>query len=596
MSEAGEAARGGKSRSWRGWLLGAVVAVYLATRLSSLMVLPVFLDEAIHLDWALRTAATGQLVGISDGGRYLPVWIYAAITRGAEDPLRAARLFSVAAGLCTVLGLAWLGRLLQSPRAGLLAAFLYAAAPFPLVYDRMALVDALLAALLLYALAFTVLWSRTASRRWAIALGLAVGAAGLTKLSGLLLLPLPALVAWRSRSAERGRLRAELAWVYGIAAVAMAPLVVDVAGTGRFFGENLWVLQSGPGGSSFIPRNAGLAVAWLAAYTTPLGAAALALAAAWSLRTRERADLLLAAVGAGWCLFFVLAGGRYWFPRYVLPATPPLLLLAARGASRMGKAGPWIAAGFFAIAWARFDAALLADPARAPLPPVERSQYVYDWPAGYGVAQAAESLREAAARGPIVVLRDQSSGSLKEALDLMLRRRGAAIDVRDAPIKARDFSGAIEPLIAGGRPVVLAADVANDPQPVLSLDGSRVIEPMAAFPKPDAVRMVALYPVGGPVVVNAAAIPVSAAEDGDEDGPALGRLGRWAEAEAVFRAAVAADPSRASGHNGLGVSLWMQGRREEALRSLAEAFRLEPDELRAAFNLNVARNAVRRGR
>jgi tetratricopeptide (TPR) repeat protein len=595
MSEAGEA-RAERDRSWRPWILGAVVAVYLASRLARLMLLPVFLDEAIHLDWAFRTAATGQLVGLSDGGRYLPIWIYALIAAGAQDPLRAARLVSVAAGLATVLGLAWLGRLLGSPRAGLLAAFLYVAAPFTLVYDRMALVDAPLAALVVYALAFTVLWSRTARRRWAIAAGLAIGAAGLTKLSGLLLLPLPALVALSSRSPDRGRLRAELAWVYAVVLVALAPLLADIAGTGRFFGENLWVLQAGPGGSSFIPRNAGLAAAWLLAYFTPLGAVALALAAAWSLVRRERPDVLLFAVAAGWCLFFVLAGGRYWFPRYVLPAVPPLLLLAARGASRMGRAGPWIAAGLLALAWTRFDAALVADPARAPLPPVERSQYVYDWPSGYGVAEAAGTLREAAARRPIAVLRDQSSGSLKEGLDLVLRRRGAPIDFTDAPMKAGDFGQVIERLIAARQPVVFAVDEATDGRLVLSLDARRVIAPAAAFPKPDARRQVALYAVGGELGLDrAAAIPASATRD-SADGRELALRGRWAEGEAAFRAALAADPARAGAHDGLGVCLWLQGRREEALRALAEAFRQDPDDLRAAFNLNVARNAVRRGR
>src|SRR5262249_17806659 len=157
---------------------------------------------------------------------------------------------------------------------------------------------------------------------------------------------------------------------------------------------------------------------WLVAYFTPVGAAVVGLALVWAVLGRERADLLLASVAAGWCLFFVLAGGRYWFPRYMLPAVPPLLFLVARAATRLGRGAPWAATGLLALSWLRFDAALLADPARAPLPPVERSQYVYDWPSGYGVAEAAGALRQAAARHPLVVLRDQSSGSLKESLDL----------------------------------------------------------------------------------------------------------------------------------------------------------------------------------
>jgi hypothetical protein len=578
MSEAGEPASLRGRPSWAPWALGAVVALYLASRTAKLMVLPVFLDEAIHLDWAFRIAATGQLVGLTDGGRYLPIWVYAVVAAHAGDPLLAARLCSVACGLASVLGLAWLGRLLDSGGAGLLAAFLYVAAPFTLVYDRMALVDCPLAALVLYALVFVVLWSRTTRRVWAVATGLTIGAAGLTKLSGLLLLPLPALVAVLSRSGARDRLRAQLVWIYAIAVVLLVPLFLDAAGTGRFFGENLWVLQSGPGGASFIPRNAGLAAAWLTAYLTPIGAVVVGLGLAWSLAAgRPRADLLLAAVAVGWCVFFVLAGGRYWFPRYVLPAIPPVLLLVARAASRAGRAGPWVVAALLAAAWVRFDAALLADPARAPLPPVERSQYVYDWPSGYGVAEAAARLRAEAAGQPIVVLRDQSSGSLKEGLDLILRRGGAPIEIVDAPMKAGDFTADVERLIGSGRPVLFAVDEAAPHQLVLSLDARRALRPTAAFPKPAARRQVALYAVTG-------------------EGSELPVQGRWLEVEAALRSAIARQAKGPAAHNDLGVCLWMQGRREEAVRSLAEALRLDPEEVRAAYNLNVARNAMRRGR
>ena len=89
----------GPAARWWPWALGAVVALHLLTRLPHLTRLPVFLDEAMHLDWAFRTAATGQLVGHTDGGRYLPIWVYALVAGHATDPLRAARLCSVVSGL-----------------------------------------------------------------------------------------------------------------------------------------------------------------------------------------------------------------------------------------------------------------------------------------------------------------------------------------------------------------------------------------------------------------------------------------------------------------------------------------------------------------
>jgi tetratricopeptide (TPR) repeat protein len=583
-----------------------VTALYLLTRLLHLTRLPVFLDEAMHLDWAFRTAATGQLVGHTDGGRYLPIWAYAALATGAADPLRVARLCSVAAGIATVLGVAWLGRLLDSPQAGILAAFLYVAAPFTLLYDRMALVDSLLSALVVHALVFAVRWTRSAGRRWAVGLGVILGAAGLTKLSGLLLFVVPAAVAFSSRASERGRLRGQLVWVYGIALALLIPLYLDAAGTGRFFSENLWVLRAGE--DSFLGRNAHLAAAWLVAYLTPLGAVVVALALVASFRGPDRADVLLVSVALGWCLFFVAVGGRYWFPRYMLPAVPPVLVLVARRATRLGRSAAWLVAGLLSVAWFRFDAALIADPVNAPLPPVERSQYIYDWPSGYGLNEVYELLRRAAEREPVIVLRDQSSTPLKEGLDLLVRERNTPMEIVDAPVKGGDSGDTIERLIRGGRPVLLAIDQAADRQLVLSLDGRRAVGPWAEVPKPDGIRQVAVYAVAG----RGETAPIG---DDDEllalehrlrEAPSaeletrtawtLGRLGRWQEAEAAFRRGLARDPTLAAAHNGLGVSLWGQGRREEALRSLAEGLRLEPGDLRAGFNLGVARNAVRRGR
>jgi tetratricopeptide (TPR) repeat protein len=602
--------RPGATPPWWPWALGAIVALHLLTRLVDLMRLPVFLDEAMHLDWAFRTVSTGQLVGHTDGGRYLPIWAYAVVAARAEDPLRAARLCSVAAGLAAALGLAWLGRLLESPQAGLLAAFLYVAAPFTLLYDRMALVDALLSALLVYALVFSVMWARTARRPWAIGLGLVAGAAGLTKLPGLLVLSLPAAVALSSRSSRRAMLLRQLAWTYGISLVLLLPLYLDLAGTGRFFSENLWLLRPGADGSSFLGRNARLAAEWLLAYFTPIGAAAVAAAALWSLRERERADLLLLSVAAAWCVFFVLVGGRYWFPRYVLPAVPPLLLLVARRAARLGRPATWLVGGVLAASWLGFDAALIADPARAPLPQVERSQYIYDWPSGYGLADVLGRLRRAAELQPVIVLRDQSSTPLREGLDLMLRRGGAGIETVDVPVKAGDFAESIERLTAGGRPVLFAIDQAADRQLVLTLDGRRAVGPWVEAVKPDGVREVSVYPVAGdPPGGEAPAGPRNpqdlegaAREDGSpaalesRGGWALGAAGRWEEAEAAFRRSLARDSGLAAAHNGLGLSLWQLGRRDEAVRSLTEALRLDTEDLRAGFNLAVARAAMARGR
>jgi hypothetical protein len=119
--------------------------------------------------------------------------------------------------------------------------------------------------------------------------------------------------------------------------------------------------------------------------------------------------VLLAAASLGPVAVFV-ALSFYWYPRYILFATVPFLVLAARvltfvaqRAARMtGHAAPWLAALLAAVLVpaVRFDAALLENPATAPLPRLERFQYVDGFSSGYGCAEAVAWFRNALSAHP----------------------------------------------------------------------------------------------------------------------------------------------------------------------------------------------------
>jgi hypothetical protein len=122
----------------------------------------------------------------------------------------------------------------------------------------------------------------------------------------------------------------------------------------------------------------------------------------------------------------------YWYPRYILFATIPFLVLAARfltvlarwaagqlvpgrvesetlertrpGTSSTAYKGEavWIAGLLTAVLVPaiRFDLALLADPVKAPLPRLERFQYVDGFSSGYGCPEAVAWLRGELAADP----------------------------------------------------------------------------------------------------------------------------------------------------------------------------------------------------
>jgi Flp pilus assembly protein TadD len=66
------------------------------------------------------------------------------------------------------------------------------------------------------------------------------------------------------------------------------------------------------------------------------------------------------------------------------------------------------------------------------------------------------------------------------------------------------------------------------------------------------------------------------------------RRGKLAEAERLFRLAVAADPAEAEAWNGLGVALIHQGDRERGIEALHTALRLAPGHAEAHRNIGVA--------
>jgi tetratricopeptide (TPR) repeat protein len=84
-------------------------------------------------------------------------------------------------------------------------------------------------------------------------------------------------------------------------------------------------------------------------------------------------------------------------------------------------------------------------------------------------------------------------------------------------------------------------------------------------------------------MVRGRVAPASSNERGTE----LMMQGKYAEAEAAFRASIAVDPRYVPGHANLGAALLAQGRRDEAERVFQRALRLDRELAPAWFNLGV---------
>ena len=127
--------------------IGLLLALYFVTRALSLNALPIFLDEAVHLQWAERLVSEGRILRPVGSGRLLAVAAY-GLALPFEDRLGAARLIASVAGAFTLVFTMLLSNQLFGRRASAIAGALYVLSPFALVYDRLALSDGFLAACL----------------------------------------------------------------------------------------------------------------------------------------------------------------------------------------------------------------------------------------------------------------------------------------------------------------------------------------------------------------------------------------------------------------------------------------------------------------
>jgi hypothetical protein len=398
---------------WR-WVV--LLGLYLASRLVALTALPMFLDERIYLRWAYWITQGRRLQVPFVAGKGLSVWVLAAVTPQAANPLLAGRLLTVAVGILTLVAVHRLAaRLTGDVRVADLAALFFIVCPFTLFHDRMVLTDPYLSAFTAWTLLLALRLAGTPRLRDGALLGAAMALGIAAKVTGLPLLAVPLLVLIVMGGARRE-------WTKPLALAYVVALALIAYPVWRFFSRPSGELSklAGAGGddspvAATVSANLGLALSWLWRYWTPGLVLLAAVGVVVALRTSalRRSGVLLILVALGPVVLFASVS-RVWFPRYVLFTTVPLVILAALGFRALLDAlqrrrplspstGTLRTAVLLAIALAsalRFDAALWTDPSRAPLPDVDRFQYVTGWPSGYGSRDSVDFLRARRAERP----------------------------------------------------------------------------------------------------------------------------------------------------------------------------------------------------
>ncbi len=494
-------------------LCSLVVAAFV--RLSSLSTsLPVFADESIYIRWAqvMKAESTLRFLPLSDGKQPLYMWTVIPFLKFISDPLLAGRLVSALTGLVSVVGIGLTSYLLfNNLRLAVSAGLIWAVLPYAVFFDRMALADSMLTMFVIWSFAFSFLAIRY--RRWDMSMlaGFSLGFAWLTKSPALFsfaLLPLLLLFMPEGKLTRKSLLISLglIATTYTIAfsmynILRLGPEFHMIAIRNKDYLHSLSEVLRHPADPLIPHLKDALDFYFYLATPLVLGLAFLGLFEGGLKHWRQR--LILAA----WWLAPIFVQSfisKTLTARYLLFTVPFAVILASHALWHFGDRTKkhfltFSALGLLLLLSIGFDFLLVTNPQQVPLPRIERAGYLEEWTSGYGIKEASDAIRQAAAAGPVLVGAEGYFGTPFSALQMYLN------DVRQARVVGMGLGiSAVSPDLTNALKDNQVYFVANSSRMEATPEQLN-IELISAYPKatdPDGVREYLIFAKVKPLPVN----------------------------------------------------------------------------------------------
>lgn len=412
-----------------------IIGLYFFTRLYDLNIYPIFSDEGIYIRWAKVAAydAGQRFISLTDGRQPLQTWLTIPFLRiFPADALVSGRLFGVLGGFTSLLGMFTLTYYLFNKRIAYFASVLYIITPFYLFFDRLAMVDTWVNSGFIWMLFFSLILIRTMRLDMAILFGF---------VSGLFLLAKSTVSIFFGLSILAPLLRLQKNIKSTIPTIVNYGFLYVVAG---FFAALLYNIQRlsphfhfvGEKNKTFvrtIPEffASPFEVFWHNVTHIPyyiannLGYATFifGLVGFYYLWRKEK---LLATYLASWIIlpygamtFFM----RVLSSRYAIFMSPLFVTMAAYFLATKVKKNyvhyALILVGYSFTMY--FNYTILFNPKDIPLPPVDRGQYVKDWPAGWGAKELVQFTQEKAKEKPVLIVGEGDFGMTGDVLKTFLK-------------------------------------------------------------------------------------------------------------------------------------------------------------------------------
>jgi 4-amino-4-deoxy-L-arabinose transferase-like glycosyltransferase len=420
-------------------LLGILlILLYFGLRLPNLTLQPIFADEAIYIRWAqvMRAEPTLRFLPITDGKTPLYMWTLIPFLKVFEDPLFAGRFLSILAGFTTLIGIFLLSRKVFGIKTAFWASLMYVVTPYTVFFDRMALVDSMLASFTIWSIYLSLLLAQKLRLDLAMILGYLLGGALLTKtpaMMHLLILPISILGFTKGR---KNLVKLVSLW---IVAIVIAIVMYNLLRLGPSFhmlsarnADYVFSLNelSGRPLDPFIPHLLDISDWFPKLLTWPILISWFV--GVWVVLKKQQRNGLVILLWSLAPIIILMAFLKTFTARYLLLSIPPILVLSAYGIERISKKiTSLILLLIILVPTLHFDYQLLASPPPNGLPRAERIGYFEDWTAGYGFKEIAEFLIQKRKEGPVVVGTEGYFGTLPDGLQIYLDKE----DIRVVPGK-----------------------------------------------------------------------------------------------------------------------------------------------------------------
>lgn len=408
--------------------------LFFAVRLPNLTSQPIFVDEAIYIRWSqlMKSDAALRFVSMTDGKTPFYMWTLIPFLKVFDDPLYAGRLLSVLAGFTTLLGVAFLSFYFFNSRIALWASLLVAITPFILFFDRMALVDAMLSAGIVWTLCLLLLLQRHARLDLSMLAGLTAGISILVKTPGLIigyLMPLSFIAMPLKGSLKKNFFRRAglLLLVFIIMQVIFNLLRLGPGFENLHSRDQDYIFTVGEVISHPLNPLLGNINRVFNYSSFYIGFVLMVLILYGGFVTIKKLDRNGLAVML-WGIFSILIAASFIKPftaRYILFAIPPLLIIASiaiddvyqKFIDRKSFILPLLII-VIASYPAYFIFNSLKDPFKTPLRGEEYSGYFREWTAGVGLREIAAYLQTKTQEGTVVVGTEGAFGTLPDGLQI----------------------------------------------------------------------------------------------------------------------------------------------------------------------------------